>query len=222
MFLLDHGENTLGFTFPETGIGGGADAEGGFPSGPVTAVGLVSLVGLTLAAVGFYRSVGRGGDVLPPPLPGLSLMDDKLRGLGGWLVLVAIGLFARPIVLAAAIIQSWPSFNSASWRLLTEPGSGSYHALWAPYILGSLFANLALLAAAVLCLGFFFEKRRIFPTLFICCLWAGVLVIVLDSVLANHITGAKSSGSEFRGVLTVAVWTAYMVKSRRVRLTFTR
>jgi transglutaminase-like putative cysteine protease len=216
-------EDTIGFSFPETG--GESKAYGILPSVPIALVGVLSIAGLTVGAVSVYRGVARRSSMMPPPLTGVSLGDDRLRGLGGWLVLVAFGLIARPFMMLWAIVQGWPSMTVDGWRVLTDHSSHSYNVIWAPYLVWALIVNLTLFAASVLALVFFFQRRRIFPKVFIGILVAGILTAFVDGAVSKSLPGGTDVAETdhgARGIVTGVIWCFYMVQSRRVRVTFTR
>jgi len=59
----------------------------------------------------------------------------KYNSIGGWLIIVAIGLCLSPILQLLFIVRELlPIFTNGSWRVLTTPGSPAYHPLWGPLI----------------------------------------------------------------------------------------
>src|SRR5262245_44895261 len=69
--------------------------------------------------------------------------DERLRGLGGWLILMGIGVVVTPLrSLATAVSVHLPIFTSGAWLALTTVGSDSYHPLWGPIIIGEVVFNL--------------------------------------------------------------------------------
>jgi len=56
-----------------------------------------------------------------------NIEDNRLKGLGGWLILVGIGVVLSPIRLLGLIIQVYkPIFEDGTWEALTTVGSESY------------------------------------------------------------------------------------------------
>ena len=147
-------------------------------------------------------------------------------GIGGWLILVAIGLFLTPIRIGAEIVQGVRSLQPVAWRVVTTPGSPAYHPLFGPLIVGELVANVVLLAWALVLLYLFFTKRRAFPRAMIAFLIVRVAIQMGDIFVATSIPVAAASigprvyGSLAGNLLVVSVWVPYFLKSRRVAATF--
>ena len=149
-------------------------------------------------------------------------------GIGGWLILVAIGLCLTPIRIGAEVVQGVRSLQPVAWRVVTTPGSPAYHPLFGPLIVGELVANVVLLAWALVLLYLFFTKRRAFPRAMITFLIVRVVIQVADIFVASSIPLAAGSigprvyGSLAGNLLVVSVWVPYFLKSRRVAATFVR
>ena len=59
-----------------------------------------------------------------------------VSGLGGWLILIQMGLFLTIVLLAVQLIQQIvPIFTTETWELLTSKQSDYYHALWGPVLI---------------------------------------------------------------------------------------
>lgn len=147
-------------------------------------------------------------------------------GIGGWLILVAIGLCLTPIRIGAEIVQGVRSLQPVAWRVVTTPGSPAYHPLFGPLIVGEMVANVALLGWALVLLYLFFTKRRAFPRATIAFLIVRVAIQMADVFVATSIPLAAASigprvyGSLASNLLVVSVWVPYFLKSRRVAATF--
>jgi hypothetical protein len=149
-------------------------------------------------------------------------------GIGGWLILIAIGLCLTPIRIGAEIVQGVRSLQPLAWRAVTTPGSPAYHPLFGPLIIGEMVANAALLGWALVLLYLFFTKRRAFPRAMIAFLIVRVAIQMADIFVASSIPVAAGSigprvyGSLAGNLLVVLVWVPYFLKSRRVAVTFVR
>ena len=149
-------------------------------------------------------------------------------GIGGWLYLVAVGLCVAPIRIGAEIVKGLRPLHPVTWHAITTPGTGAYHPLFGPLIVGELVVNAALLIWAGVLLYLFFGKRRSFPTMMIMFLVTRVLFQAADLGLAFMIPitaariGPEVYGGLAGGILVTLIWGRYFVTSRRVEATFVR
>ena len=157
-------------------------------------------------------------DEIPPSQP---------VGLGGWLILVAIGLVIGPLRLLVFIAEAYPPiFSDGTWQVLTTPGSEAYHPLWGPLIMFELAGNLAFVAAGIWMLVLFFSQSARFPKVYIWVACAGLLFAIVDVwfisiVLVDGPVIDPQTAVELAGALIgVLIWVPYMLVSRRVRNTF--
>jgi len=173
-----------------------------------------------LACVYFRHS--RLKQQLPPPVDAPA----SLNGIGGWLILLAIGQlllplrFIKPIwdVLSTAI-------NTSSWRMLTDPIESGYNAWWAPALLFELFFGVGAFLFALLLIALFFTKRAAWRRAFALFLIFSFLGAVLDTVFVDRIPSvAEPVLTSVAGlapfVLAAAIWIPYVSFSKRVKATF--
>lgn len=152
--------------------------------------------------------------------------SENLKGLGGWLWLVAIGIVFAPIQILMLLGGAWDIFSNGTWEALTTPGSSSYNAMWAPVIVGEIAFNIALILVWVYIAFLFFGKHRWFPKFYIGMLLFAVVFIPLDALIVQSmIPGAPlfddESGKQFvRAIVGALIWIPYMLVSKRVKATF--
>ena len=163
----------------------------------------------------------------PPPLPPAVGPAAGPRGIGGWLILISIGLVLNPILVMVTIARNCSAYSLSTWNTLTVPGSDQYHGWWAPLLLFELLANMTVLIWSLLLLLLFFGKRRSFRRLYIAFLIFAAFFAALDSIGLSRIPAAVdefAKGSMLtalgRSIVTVAIWVPYMLVSKRVRSTF--
>jgi transglutaminase-like putative cysteine protease len=193
---------------------------------PIFMLGAV-YAGLFLTGAGLLshrqcRSLSAGASAEPP------LLDPKLSGLGGWLILVGIGLVCSPLRVLGSMIQSLDSFSPANWYALTHPGGVSYHPAWGTLLTLELLSQITVLILSLFVVVLFFQKRRIFPRWFITLLVLNSIFILGDEI-AVHIVKTPSAAATLQVSRTVmqvfigcAIWIPYMCVSRRVKATFVR
>jgi hypothetical protein len=153
--------------------------------------------------------------------------SEKLQGLGGWLVLVGIGIVVSPLRIAFIVLILYvPIFTDGTWEALTTAGAENYHPLWAPLLIGELAFNSALVLASCYLAYLFFTKQKFFPQFFIGVVLASVVFIPLDAwvtsfVLTDVPVFDPETTMEFARTLVYAiVWIPYVLTSKRVKATF--
>lgn len=149
--------------------------------------------------------------------------------MGGWLILPAIGLFVLPIRLAVILYDDFlPIFREGYWEVLTTPGSGAYHHLWAPVITFEIVCNAFLIIFDIILLFLFFAKSYRFPTLMIAFLASNLVFVASDFFLANLIPAVAAAGNagsviELSPIIISAmIWIPYFLVSKRVKNTFVK
>ena len=182
--------------------------------------GTLALLGFVMLAMRVYRwdpqpwSAGEYRFPMPP------------SGLGGWLVLVAIGLGFSVLRVGRTLWDSLASYTTEPWLALTSVGSADHHPLWAPALLFGLVANIGLLIGYGLTAVLFFKRRSSLPGVYIVMMTTGFAFAGLDIALTNAIPAAAQSlthkdwGGLVRGGVSWLIWTAYFLRSGRVRMTF--
>lgn len=164
----------------------------------------------------------------PAPRGALELGDGPLqfstsrsernsgpKGLGGWLIVVAIVLFWALLGLLASM-----SFTSSHLAAL-DPGA----ALRAPLRV-RMGADGVLIALNIVAIVLFFMKSRWFPRVFIAWLALGALAGIVVFLLARQIADITPEYSYRFGAAMVSalfyggIWIAYTIMSDRVKNTF--
>jgi transglutaminase-like putative cysteine protease len=189
---------------------------------PVLLVGFLSAGVAIAGAVRIQRSPAPAWPRGPAPREALG--DDRLRGLGGWLALVGLGVCLTPVNLVTTLVKTSPSYTASAWAQHTTPGAASYHPLWAPTLLLELTINLGLLVFGCVLVWQFFRRQRWFPALFVIFCTARVVAVWGDALIAQTIPAVQALGVNWREpwttLLASALWVGYMFRSRRVQRTF--
>ncbi|WP_229729813.1 DUF2569 domain-containing protein [Paenibacillus silvae] len=152
-----------------------------------------------------------------------------VSGLGGWLILIQIGLWFTLVMLLAQISQSvLPILNTETWEILTSKDSAYYHPLWGPVIIFEAIYNILFLLFTVYVIVAFYRKKAILPRLMIIFYSLSLTVVIVDSLLLSQIPMARelADGSSIRDIarsaIACAIWIPYFIKSERVQNTFVR
>jgi transglutaminase-like putative cysteine protease len=160
------------------------------------------------------------------PAPLELRLTPEVEGIGGWLILVAVGVCVTPFMIGWHFVQTLPVYAASTWAHLTTPGTGGYHAMWAPVLIFELVANVSLMVLGVLLALTFFRRKRLFPGLFVVLMIARLLASTADALLTTTIPAAAADSTTAMASSTVRewvvgiIWIAYMFRSRRVRNTF--
>jgi ABC-type spermidine/putrescine transport system permease subunit I len=171
-----------------------------------------------------YAAPSDVADVAPEPSP-----PAGPAGLAGWLIILAIGLFATPIRLSNYLWQTFsPIFRNGTWRELTSPDSASYHFFWGPLLIAEIAINILFIVGAIYLLFIFFRKSRRFPNLFILFVVSNLAFVLVDAVAIRIVlpeepildsATARELGKALFGAI---IWVPYMLLSKRVKNTFVR
>jgi hypothetical protein len=153
--------------------------------------------------------------------------DQKLNGLGGWLILIGIGVVFGPLRLAFVLLTLYlPFFFDGTWELVTQPSSEYYVAGLGSFLIVEIAVNFILMLASCYLAYLFFSKRAAFPRWFI-----GLAVFSLVYIVADALASAYVFPDEpmfdpdtlrelARSLITVTLWIPYMLISKRVAATF--
>ncbi len=121
--------------------------------------------------------------------------EEKVSGIGGWLIIPIIGMFYSIIVIIIDILDALSLI-------------GEYSIEWA------LFLDLGLLVLIGFTLYFIFTKSKKAPVFAIIYLWA----IFVNNLIVSSLLEDYSPLLIYLGA--AIVWTIYFVKSKRVKNTF--
>ena len=157
------------------------------------------------------------------------MAEDKIEGLGGWLILVAIGIVFSPFRIIVELFPLYLEiFKDGYWEVLTTPGTDAYHVMWAPIILAEMSINVILVFVWLFIIFLFFTKKKMFPKWYIGILLFTLTFIFMDAfavkVVAPHepMFDDATVGEIIRTLLPCLIWIPYMLVSKRVKATFIR
>ncbi|GIL04946.1 MAG: hypothetical protein BroJett031_14660 [Betaproteobacteria bacterium] len=155
--------------------------------------------------------------------------ERNLEGLGGWLVLVGLGIIISPLRVIGIVFPVYSEiFSNGSWEALTTPGTEAYNPLWAPILLGEMLINGGLVLAWIFVAFLFFSKKKAFPKWYIGMLLFTLAFILIDAlaikaVLQNGPVFDAETTEEFgRSLIVTLIWVPYMLVSKRVKATFVK
>jgi branched-subunit amino acid transport protein len=155
--------------------------------------------------------------------------QNNLEGLGGWLVLVGLGIIISPLKVIGMVFPVYSEmFSNGSLAALTTPGAEAYNPLWAPILFGEMAINGGLVLAWIFVAFLFFSKKKGFPKWYIGMLLFTLAFILIDalaikSVLPNEpVFDAQTTKELGRSLIVTLIWVPYMLVSKRVKATFVK
>jgi hypothetical protein len=157
-------------------------------------------------------------------IPDTTVQYDKI---GGWLILVGIGLVISPFIRLYGVYNDFlPAFSPEIWTVLTTPGSSVYHPLWAPAMIYELVGNILLGLAPIILLIYFLRKHKLFPKLYIILLVSQLGFLMGDYIFATSIPVIVQEGTTYlmreviQSLVSSLIWIRYFLVTERAKGTF--
>lgn len=159
-----------------------------------------------------------------PPAAASAEWAYKPDGIGGWLWLPALGLPLSVLRVGNDLLGLWPALSTERWLQVADPSGGAYHPLFGPVLIFELVINLVALAALVLLMLLFYRRRTSTPRLYVVVLPVMAMAVALDTLLAGVVSASEVSTKDWsdvaRQMLFALAWSAYFLRSERVKHTF--
>jgi hypothetical protein len=148
-----------------------------------------------------------------------SQNPESLVGIGGWLMLLAIGQTLSPLRTLADLANS-----AEGYQQLMTLSNGPLA------VYGEVALNLAFLALQLVVLVSMLRRSHRFPQFFLLQWLAIPVVFVLDTIWiasvlgvpVNQVLAGDALVAPIASIVVTGIWVAYVYKSVRVRNTFTR
>lgn len=148
----------------------------------------------------------------------MNQTGERLEGIGGWLILVALGVIASPFLLLSASIELIEAH-----RLLLASDQNSKTITFLVNV--EMFGNGAFLLWACFNIYLFFNKKIAFKNSYVFFLCSNFLFITFDLIavelFANLPVTADEVGQIAGRLPAMIIWSSYIYRSERVRNTFT-
>jgi len=150
---------------------------------------------------------------------------DLGRKLGGWLVLVSIGVTLTPIVLLYFIIDL-NYFDTQSWSYIFNPSSPDYSLELGIFIIIEMMFNFLFLIFSVLNVILLYQRRTIFPKVFIGYILLNFLFLFGDAAAGVALNvgefDTETTLDLFKRIVSICIWVPYLLISERSKETFVR
>ena len=149
-----------------------------------------------------------------------------LVGIGGWLILLAIGIVLRPMIhLAGAKDLLTLTGNSPAWVAMTDRESVSYQSGYATLIWAEAFIQGLFFAWSVVMIFQFFKRKPSFPHSLTALLVLAVIWVTIDELALAYVLKTEAFKSKLpllKQIIPSVIWIWYLQVSRRVNVTFRR
>jgi Domain of Unknown Function with PDB structure (DUF3857)/Protein of unknown function (DUF2569)/Transglutaminase-like superfamily len=175
----------------------------------------LAIFALILAAIIVYLAIR----IYHSETPGIVFSKgSSFVPIGGWLILILIGLAITPII-AMAQLYNGHYFSISKWNtFMTGSTSVAFRAMLVFELAGYIF----MACYSVFCLVLMLKRRDILPKCIVIYYISGVIFFLIDYVFALAI-GLNSDSLGFtlvRTMIVAGIWIAYFKKSSRVEETF--
>jgi Protein of unknown function (DUF2569) len=147
---------------------------------------------------------------------------EKQGGITGWLILVAIGLMAAPVLRVNSILSvDIPILYGDRFQSFLESHSEVVFLLYS-----TVFINVVLALAALVLNFLFYTRRKKFPIYMAVYIATTLLVVVLHTAVLNQMYGYENLSRNYiallRGLVGAAASISYLLSSHKVKTTFIR
>jgi len=156
-------------------------------------------------------------------LSGNSSAAESLKGLRGWLYLVAIGVVLGPFMYLAKWLLMYNQFlGVAEFKFLLDQFGFQYVALLGFVMLG----GVVIIVISFILIRLFFLQSAKFPAWYVNLMLASVFLVSIDFagfaiLFPNEQLFTPDDIVDIgKTLLAAAIWIPYMLRSKRVKLTF--
>jgi hypothetical protein len=153
-----------------------------------------------------------GGAIVTTLLTAEETIDPKLVGIGGWLILPAIGFVLGPILGVVGLVMALGLYDDVA-----RAGFSGIYTL-------ELLVQLVILGVMLYAATLFFGKKRNAPSVIIMLLAGSLIasvVLLVVEIGAGAEAFAAATGTQLvREAVAAAIWISYFRQSKRVKATF--
>jgi len=156
--------------------------------------------------------------------------SKKYNQIGGWLVLIAIGLVLTPFrVFYELIINAEEFYGIHTWNYIFQEHRSFNEFFLSLLIVFELIYNSIFIVFTIFLIILFFKRRSIVPRMMIIFYASTFLIITLDTFVAFGLNAELYSEAEkvqafkdiSRSFFSAVIWIPYFLISKRVKATFT-
>jgi hypothetical protein len=142
----------------------------------------------------------------------VEAVNEKLVGIGGWLILPAIGLVLGPIIGIVGLIAAMGMYSDVA-----SAGYGGIYAL-------ELIVLIGLLGFMFYTATLFFKKKNKTPRTYIKFLIISLVssgaMLLIELAAGAEVFAVETGKQLVREIISAAIWIPYFRVSKRVKATF--
>lgn len=147
--------------------------------------------------------------------------------IGGWLIIVAIGVVLSPVRQFFYIGTNYPAFfTNGTWDALTLPSSDAYIPYFGTFFISEILINLMMAIAGIYLIYLFFNKKSNLPKWYFGLALVSTILIIINAYVASLLVpGLEAFDPETmkeiaRSVVPLIIWSPYLIYSQRSKDTF--
>ncbi|MCP4986689.1 MAG: DUF2569 domain-containing protein [Colwellia sp.] len=147
--------------------------------------------------------------------------------LGGWLILVALGVVLSPLRLLHLSGTTFPPiFTDGTWEALTTQGSEAYSPIWGPFLIGEILINLIMVLLGIYLVYLFFTKKATLPKWYFGLALFSTVFIVIDAYIVTlvvpdmEVFNSETMKELGHSLVRLLIWSPYLLFSQRSKDTF--
>lgn len=207
----------------DTNLGYGITIPKSFTSAKSTSFSWTKILGFLLFIAAITGAIFLANKIFKyDPEPEVFKYYEKNKNIGGWLILIAVGLFISPFKILYDLLVN-PIYINGDWLFYFNTGNsidiligfvGFIELLYTTFIL-IMFPYLIIL---------FLKKRSSFPKIYSFILIGVFLFTTADTYLVNTLINVETSGKEItdliRMFISAILISAYLIMSERSKETF--
>ncbi|MDR0407912.1 MAG: DUF2569 domain-containing protein [Campylobacteraceae bacterium] len=147
--------------------------------------------------------------------------EKNIKGLGGWLILVGIGVVLSPLIIIAELVMLYLNI-----KILSALEIEINNPFLISILYGEIAVNTGLFFAWIFIAVLFFTKNKISPKYYISILLFTLVFIFVDALAVKltlpneHIFDAETIKETGYPLVICLIWIPYMLISKRVKATF--
>lgn len=153
--------------------------------------------------------------------------NSELVGLRGWLILVGFSLIISPLLILYLLLTvHLPIFSDGTFALLTDSSNELYIQGFSPLLSFEILGNIIFIFTCIYLVILFFRKSKSFPVFFIYYRLGYCVFLTLDIIFAKMVFPSEiildpiTLRDLIGAYLGTIIWIPYMLRSKRVKLTF--